>query len=132
MCSKEFVWYDQNIPKDEWGPIAWDWLHTAAINYSNEPTLNEKFEMISRFWAFIISIPCCECRNHATCYVKKCTPNFINSDEFQVWAWKFHNYVNWRLNKGFFDEKNYYEKYGIKLNLYYHDDCTELHYELNT
>ena len=54
-----------NNKDDGWGPIAWEWLHKLAIDYSDMPTKKDGRDVIFLFWNFIYGIPCIICRAHA-------------------------------------------------------------------
>ena len=102
-------------PKSLWGPLAWHWLHTQAINFPASPTKLDQVAMFARFWSFVQTLPCPECRAHATAYAREFPPDFSGSAGFQTWVWLFHNAVNYRLGKKYFTAEAYQETYREEL-----------------
>ncbi|GFR89101.1 sulfhydryl oxidase [Elysia marginata] len=98
------------VPKNEWGPCGWAWLHTQAINFPEHPTKLDQMAMFARFWSFIQTLPCLECRIHSTKYAREYPPDFSGSAGFQTWAWRFHNAVNYRLGKPLMSAEEYRRK----------------------
>lgn len=99
------------IPKSKWGPLGWRWLHLEAINFPEAPDREIQSAMFLRFWSFIQSLPCAECRLHATKYIRAYPPDFSGSGGFQTWAWRFHNAVNLRLKKPLMTAEEYRNAY---------------------
>jgi hypothetical protein len=87
------------LPLHVWGPLGWDWLHVAAARYPTSPSPEEARRAFRRIWAFVTRLPCAACREHATRYVLRQPPILTSSSLLQVWAWRFHNAVNARLQK---------------------------------
>ena len=109
----------QPAPKTEWGPRAWHWLHSQAINYPAHPSKTDQTTMFARFWSFIQTLPCADCRVHATKYASDYPPDFSNSSGFQTWAWRFHNTVNRRLGKDLMTAEEYREAYAEEITQNY-------------
>lgn len=107
------------VPKDEWGPRAWYWLHTSAIYYPAHPTAAAHSTMFARFWSFVQNLPCPECRLHAIQYAREYPPDFSGTDRFQTWAWRFHNAVNHRLGKPLLSAEEYRQAYAEELGRAY-------------
>ena len=120
-CTKQnqpWCFLDITILNDKdggWGPIAWDWLHKLAINYSDNPTKKDARDIIFLFWNYIYGIPCVTCRAHAYAYTQKFPPIFNNSNTFQTWAWIFHNNVNSRLGKSIISIDEYQKIYKSEI-----------------
>lgn len=122
-AAKQWVirppWLDEDaatpVPKQEWGPPRWYWLHTQAINYPVSPTDEDKATMFALFWAFVRTLPCEECRGHATGYARAYPPDFSGSEGLQTWAWRFHNAANKRLGKEVMPAAEYTKKYSEEL-----------------
>lgn len=106
----------QPAPKNEWGPRGWAWLHSEAIAFPANPTNSERVEMFTRFWSFVTTLPCEECRGHATAYSRKYPPDFSGSAGFQTWAWRFHNAVNKRLGHGLMIAEDYRKTYAEEIS----------------
>ena len=68
--------------------------HTAALC-----DIRNDGQAFFRQWiiSFVQTLPCKECREHATRYIKENDPDEESS--FSVWAWKFHNTVTTRIGK---------------------------------
>lgn len=56
-------------------------------------------------------LPCKICRNHAIAYLESNPPEY--SHNAFDWAWRFHNAVNARLGKDFYDYNRAARKYGV-------------------
>jgi hypothetical protein len=102
---------DFEQPLNVWGPQGWYWLHTQAIKYPVSPSKADQAAMFARFWAFIQTLPCPECKYHATAYARAYPPDFSGSAGFQTWAWRFHNAVNLRLGKPLMSAEEYQATY---------------------
>ena len=107
-------WRAEEAPS-VWGPRAWYWLHNAAINYPAAPTKEMRLAAMVRFWSFLQSLPCAECRKHAAAYARKHPPDMRGSREYQTWAWRFHNAANERLSKPIMTPEEYQEVYRPEL-----------------
>ena len=106
------------MAKNVWGPIGWAWLHAEALNLPEQPTPEEQIEARRRFWAFLYTLPCPECRDHSLEYSRAHPPLFSSSAAYQAWAWRFHNAVNYRLRKPLMSRAEYLERYyGVKAGL---------------
>ena len=116
----ELPWVVRGAPalgsKSEWGPRGWAWLHALSISYPAAPTKHERFAAFARVHAFIRSLPCDECTQHATAYVRRFPPDFSGSCGLQTWAWRFHNAVNLRLGKPIVDAEAYRRLYAEELS----------------
>ena len=109
-------WAWPRIPKWEWGPRGWKWLHVTAINYPLKPTLTDASIAHRRIWNFVANLPCPECRDHATRFFHQRPPVLLSAGDLQVWVWRFHNAVNLRLGKPL-------ASYGDYLRLYADEIC---------
>lgn len=107
------------VPKSEWGSRGWAWLHTQAINHPAYPSELDRIAMFARFWSFIQTLPCSECRIHATEYAREYPPDFSGSAGFQTWAWRFHNAVNLRLGKPLMSAEEYRRTYAEEISKNY-------------
>ena len=104
-------WEWPKIPKNEWGNQGWNWLHLTAINYSQNPTPIDKKIIIERITKFVYRLPCADCKSHAIKYFQDNPISVANSNDLQYWTWRFHNFVNYRLNKPLMSYKDYEQKY---------------------
>lgn len=105
--------------KDEWGPRHWHRLHMTAIHYPIQPTEKERETTFKTFWSFIQQLPCPECRQHTIAYLRNHPLNLTNSQQFQTWAWQFHNAVNKRLSKPIMTADEYNSTYREEHNSKY-------------
>jgi len=91
-------------PPEVWGPPIWTFLHTLIENVRNDYFLNLKhnlFIIIQRICNFL---PCPECSQHATNFLKKIDINKIKTKaEFRNLMYLFHNVVNKKKNKPMFN-----------------------------
>ena len=81
----------------KWGEITWIFLHTLTMTTEEKYTQHKKL-----LWYTVNSIcnclPCPECQEHATRYMKtKTAPDTLQG--FKVLLWEFHNAVNTTTNK---------------------------------
>jgi FAD-linked sulfhydryl oxidase len=108
-------WLPPGVPKREWGPRAWNWLHLTAINYPSEPTREEARLAFRRIWDFTQNLPCVECRAHATASLLRRPPDLASSVALQAWVWGFHNEVNARLGKPAVSYEEYTRLYADEI-----------------
>lgn len=80
-----------------WGKAFWDTLHYAAAGYPTDPTDDRKDVATRFFSSFADVLPCNECRDHATAYVKAKPPTVASKDSLLQWTLDFHNAVNVKL-----------------------------------
>jgi FAD-linked sulfhydryl oxidase len=95
-----------------WGPKAWAWLHREAVDYPDAPSDRDRLAASIRFWSFVQSLPCENCRFHVTKYARRSPPDFRSSAHYQAWAWRIHNLVNRRLRKPLMTPEEYSETYA--------------------
>lgn len=86
-----------------WGPLGWMTLHSASINYPDNPSETEK-QICSRFLEmFADSITCHICKSHFSRMLqtyRAIHPDFLNSKQnFFLFTVRAHNTVNKRLDK---------------------------------
>ena len=85
------------------GPGVWNTIHRQSY-LAQTPIKQQQFIIFMKDTCY--GFPCKVCRGHCTEYIKN-NPleNYLNSTVDDkplglfVWAWKFHNTVNARLNK---------------------------------
>lgn len=80
-----------------WGPSGWAYLHSMAISYPQEPALCDVHRAGQLIVDFVARVPCLECVQHITNYILKHPLALDSGDSFQIWVWRFHNFVNHRL-----------------------------------
>lgn len=95
--------YSNTSDPEVWGPAFWFSLHNGAIKYPIDPSPLWKERMKHFILGIPVMVPCEKCSDHATAYLEQNYNQLDNivssrSNLFQFF-WKFHNYVNERLNK---------------------------------
>ena len=113
-----------------WGPMAWNYLHTLAIEYSADPTDEEARDIVNKIWDFVNNLPCSKCKVHAIEYIQRRSPAIVNTDALQIWAWEFHNHVNFMLQKTRIPYDEYLALYSseickanLRIEREYYYDC---------
>jgi hypothetical protein len=103
-------------PPEVWGPPIWTFFHTLAEHVNEDLFMNIKinlFYFIKRICNFL---PCPECSQHANHFLAKVNIYKINNKaDFKNMLYVFHNTVNKRKKKHFFDysKLDRYKKYNI-------------------
>ena len=80
-----------------WGKSFWDTLHYAAAGYPASPSDERQKSATMFFSSFADVLPCNECRDHATAYVRAKPPSVTSKDALLKWTLDFHNAVNVKL-----------------------------------
>jgi hypothetical protein len=97
--------------KNIWGPPTWSAIHQTAIAYPMLPSIITQHLALVHINRIIMSIPCLTCRNHAIQYIKSNPVRVETSYKFQVWAWRFHNFVNHTIDKPYMAFATYMRTY---------------------
>ena len=97
------------VGKSKWGPPKWKELHTHARNYAGVSAAAHEPMWLS---SFVQSLPCPECRQHATQFIRDNPPFLQSNAAYQLWAFQFHNSVSSRLGKPLFTLEQYKKMYG--------------------
>lgn len=91
----------RRLRRDEWGPLAWDLIHTMAAIADRTPEIDNARvicpKVLARFWMFL---PCNECREHYRELVLKSPPP---RRDFYFYTVALHNRVNEMLGKPLFE-----------------------------
>jgi len=85
-----------------WGPHAWFFLHAVTLAYPNNPTYEEKENMLNFFNNLGNILPCDKCKIHFYTNIKKykLTDDILSSKKSLVkWLIDIHNEVNKMTNK---------------------------------
>jgi len=104
------------VSKSVWGPCVWILFHT--LSYKVVPSDFEllKFELIQYIQRICSNLPCPECTQHATEYMKQNSRRIsaINTKEhLQEFLVDFHNSVNVRKGKPVFTYEQAENKYKL-------------------
>ena len=103
------------VSKSVWGPCVWYLFHTLA--YKAVPSnFNEiKDELIQYIQRICANLPCPECTQHATDYMKshyRIINQITTKDHLHYFLVDFHNAVNVRKNKPAFTYEQANEQYS--------------------
>jgi hypothetical protein len=108
---------DEQIPKKmKWGEPTWFLFHTMAHKIKEEHFNDMKLDILTIITTICNNLPCPNCANHATEYMKRVNYNSIKTkQELKNLFFQFHNEVN--LRKGFplFPFEQLDEKYSKAL-----------------
>lgn len=100
-----------SVKPESWGPHAWIFLHSIALQYPEHPTNTQKMEYKLFFRLLSKVLPCIQCQNHFMEYLqhheKQFNDAFKNRKTLFEWTLKFHNYVNEKLNKPIYPIKSF-------------------------
>jgi hypothetical protein len=90
---------------DSWGPAAWTFLHSITFNYPENPTKEHKELHKSYFESLTYLLPCDECRESYSKFIKEKGDTELNDDALKnkgsltLWLYNLHNRVNNKLGK---------------------------------
>ena len=94
-----------------WGPHAWLFIHSVALQYPDKPTANEKIKFGDFFNSLKYVLPCRKCRLHYTQHYKKSPPDLRDKKSLVQWSVDLHNNVNASNNKPEIDMKDFLQFY---------------------
>lgn len=103
-------------PPEIWGPPIWTFFHTLAENINEDGFSNIKFSLFSYIKRICTYLPCPDCSHHASRFLAKININKISSkNDFKNMLYVFHNTVNKRKRKPFFNHQNLekYKNYNV-------------------
>jgi hypothetical protein len=100
------------INKSVWGPTSWMWLHNLALSYPTTPTESEINDTKLIVIQFINNLPLrVPCKAISMNYIKNNPISLQSNADFQIWVWKYHNSINYRIGKKYFTLLEYDRKY---------------------
>lgn len=105
----------QEVPKPEWAHIVWSHLHIRSMCWRDHPYQHEVAEELLYLQAVFANLPCEECRKHSTEYFETHPPGLSSRAAYIAWMYDFHNAVNVRLEKPYFDWEEFTARYQIPL-----------------
>lgn len=91
-----------------WSRSYWAFFHILTMNINfNKLKKNENVVFLKKIiYYFIDNIPCDTCRIDSSQYIDNNKFKYIkNKNEFILFFYRFHNYVNTKLRKGLFNIK---------------------------
>lgn len=119
MSNKKFLLNDIHLKKptshpDVWGPNLWNYLHISTAHFPDNPTEQQKSDMISWICTLPVTIPCDTCRNHFKSYIdsNRHRLQYICGSKSQLFNFfvDIHNKVNQRKGK---PEMSYDDAYNL-------------------
>jgi hypothetical protein len=128
-----------------WGPHLWLFIHTLCLDYSDNPSEQQKKDIINFFMNLGNIIPCEQCSDHYNQNLSKISDiktAVNNSTSLFNWSVQLHNSVNrmlrkpeWNVN----DAYNYYKSIFEGRTMYsyntlrnFSSSCPQLHSNLHS
>jgi hypothetical protein len=102
-----------NPPKKmKWGEPTWFLFHTLAEKVKENNFQSIRLDLINLITIICSNLPCPDCANHATDYMKKINPASIRTkQDLKLMLFQFHNVVNQKKNFPLFPFDNLDSKY---------------------
>ncbi len=85
------------------GRASWTFLHTLTVNYPDQPTVQDKSDIVQFIHLFGKFYPCKMCSRNFALEIEKLPPRVDSRHDLAWWLCKLHNSVNERLGKPIFD-----------------------------
>ncbi len=104
------------VSKSIWGPCVWYLFHTLAYKAVPENFSEIKDDLIQYIQRICANLPCPECTQHATEYMKthsRILTQISSKDHLHYFLVDFHNAVNVRKQKPKFTYEEANEKYKL-------------------
>jgi len=99
--------------RSRWGPSIWYLFHTLSFKIKEEEFSGICVELFDIIKVICKNLPCPSCAQHATEYMQKLNYNSIQSkNDFKMFFFNFHNYVNKRIEKPILSNEDFENKYG--------------------
>lgn len=111
-----------------WGPKLWFVIHTLALNYSDNPSYEQKRTTEDFFNSLVFLIPCDKCRVHYRQHINNnpVVNHLKDSNTLFKYTIDLHNEVNKTLNK-----KQYSYEEVVKFYKIQYGDISETNSYLN-
>ena len=93
------------------GRASWTFLHTMSVNYPDEPTAQQKADMLQLISLFGHFYPCKVCSEHFSEELVALPPRVGSRWELSQWLCELHNSVNERLGKPAFACSQVYDQW---------------------
>ena len=108
---------DEQLPKKmKWGEPTWFLFHTIAHKIKEQHFDQKKLDLINIITIICNNLPCPNCANHATEYMRKLNYNSIKTkQDLKNFLFQFHNEVNARKGFPLFPHEQLDEKYSKAL-----------------
>ena len=104
------------VSKSVWGPCVWYLFHTLAYKAVPENFAEVKTELIQYIQRICANLPCPECTQHATDFMKsnsRIIALITTKEQLHYFLVDFHNSVNVRKQKPAFTYEQANEKYKL-------------------
>jgi hypothetical protein len=99
--------------KMKWGEPTWFLFHTLAEKVKEEKFQNIRIELLNTIRTICSNLPCPDCANHASEYMKKINFASIRTkQDLKLMLFQFHNVVNQRKNFPLFSINDLDSKYA--------------------
>lgn len=107
---------EQHPKKMKWGEPTWFLFHTIAHKIKEQHFDQKKLDLINIITIICNNLPCPNCANHATEYMRKLNYNSIKTkQDLKNFLFQFHNEVNARKGFPLFPHEQLDEKYSKAL-----------------
>lgn len=104
--------------KMKWGEPTWFLFHTIAQKIKDEHFGSMRLSILNIISLICNNLPCPDCANHASEYMKKLNPNSIRTKEdLKLMLFQFHNVVNQRKGYPVFSIDNLDTKYSSAITV---------------
>ena len=99
---------------NKWGNHGWEFLHTIAFNYPEQPTKEQKTHYKNFFTNITYVLPCKYCRESFILYLKYIPIDIFLDNKYSLsyWLFSIHNLINQKINKPNFIFKDICKKYN--------------------
>lgn len=110
-----------------WGPHAWFLLHSISLEYPDNPTSEDKQNMITFINSLGKVLPCEKCRTNFKSHLEEHPLNVNSKVDLVKWVIDIHNTVNRINNKRELSyeecvehfEETYYDEHGLYKKSYF-------------
>lgn len=99
--------------KDSLGRACWEFLHTTAEGYPDNPSSLDRAQMTNLLEAVAYLYPCEVCRDHFQSYQSKYEPDVSSREGLVQWLCAAHNDVNRRNGKPQFPCSRHAERWTL-------------------
>ena len=104
---------EEQPKKMKWGEPTWYLFHTLAHKIKEEQFSYLKLEILNIITTICNNLPCPNCANHATEYMRKLNYNSIRTkQDLKNFLYQFHNEVNAKKGFAIFPYEELDEKYS--------------------